>query len=319
MNLKVISILVIVFLFVGSIGVLSLDLSGDELTVYEDLKHSTHPLEADTDGDRLTDYEEIHEYETNPLSRDTDEDGLSDSKELEVGTDPTKFDSSGDGLPDGYTYNESRLEVDRYNFIVEITAGEHTEAPDKKEQIREYLDGVPIYSDMGEKGINVVFIETEPVVEQPISEVSWEEYETTYYPENHTLDGYGVHHISVVDDLGEGVAIGYTSTAIDGMVVEEQSSDQQTIDIMLHEMGHQMGLWSGNNEGIDSYTYDWEEYPSVMNYNRPMTIEEYSLQYASTDYTLIQQNYTENQANINKLRDCTNDEKLYSEDRNLLR
>lgn len=311
MNWKVISVLVLV-LSVGSIGGLSLDLSGDGLAVYEDLQHGTNPLEVDTDEDGLTDYEEIHNYKTNPLSRDTDEDGLSDSKEIEVGTHPTIFDSSGDGLPDGYTYNESRLDVDRYNFIVEITAGEHTAVPDKKEQIREYLDGVPVYSRMGEKGINVVFIETEPVVEQPRFS-SWEEYETTYYPENHTLDGYGVHHISVVDSLGEGRATGYTSSAIDGMVVEEQRTEKQTIDIMLHEMGHQMGLWSGY-DGIDSKKYDWNEYPSVMNYNSPVVLEEYSLQYASTDYTIIQNQFITNQASIDELENEIAGEQLYTQD-----
>ncbi|MDZ7706938.1 MAG: hypothetical protein U5J97_03390 [Trueperaceae bacterium] len=77
----------------------------------------------DTDGDGLTDLEEVlgFQYEglagvevevrpdasgpaTNPLSRDSDEDGLDDRSEIRLGTDPTTpdgatvFDDDGDGL-----------------------------------------------------------------------------------------------------------------------------------------------------------------------------------------------------------------------------
>jgi hypothetical protein len=97
------------------------------------------------------------------------------------------------------------------------------------------------------------------------------------------------------------------------MVVEEHS-DHQTIDIMLHEMGHQMGLWGRYDERIDSYKYEWDEYPSVMNYNRPMINEKDSLQYATTDYTLIQQHFSDNQANIDELREDIDGEQLYTQD-----
>ena len=51
--------------------------------------------EKDTDGDGLTDLEEIYKYDTNPNSNDTDGDGWSDGEELADGmyspTNPTKF------------------------------------------------------------------------------------------------------------------------------------------------------------------------------------------------------------------------------------
>jgi hypothetical protein len=42
----------------------------------------------DTDGDGLTDYEEIYTYKTSPYLEDTDSDGISDNKEVDQGTDP---------------------------------------------------------------------------------------------------------------------------------------------------------------------------------------------------------------------------------------
>ena len=57
------------------------------------------PPTTDTDGDGLTDKEEI-EKGTDPLKKDTDGDGLSDKEEIEKGTDPLKKDTDGDGFLD---------------------------------------------------------------------------------------------------------------------------------------------------------------------------------------------------------------------------
>lgn len=63
--------------------------------------------DPDTDGDGLSDYDEIHGvfgYITNPNKADTDHDGLSDFDELfgvyGYETDPTRADTDGDGVPD---------------------------------------------------------------------------------------------------------------------------------------------------------------------------------------------------------------------------
>ena len=42
----------------------------------------------DSDGDGLSDYEEIYEYHTHPLNADTDNDGIPDGAEIDAGTDP---------------------------------------------------------------------------------------------------------------------------------------------------------------------------------------------------------------------------------------
>src|SRR5207248_1915857 len=71
-------------------------------------------LEADSDGDGLTDEEEIA-LGTDPLNMDTDFDGLSDRLELEVGLDPKVpnviegCDAIGDADHDGLTDCEEKL------------------------------------------------------------------------------------------------------------------------------------------------------------------------------------------------------------------
>jgi outer membrane protein OmpA-like peptidoglycan-associated protein len=74
----------------------------DGLTNGQERKIGTNPQNPDTDGDGLSDGDEIRKDKTNPLRTDTDSDGLSDGDEvLKYQTNPTKYDTDGDGLPDG--------------------------------------------------------------------------------------------------------------------------------------------------------------------------------------------------------------------------
>ncbi len=68
----------------------------------------THDIPAvDTDGDGLSDADEVNIYGTDPTSADTDGDGLSDGDEVILfGTDPKSIDTDGDGLGDAAEINE---------------------------------------------------------------------------------------------------------------------------------------------------------------------------------------------------------------------
>lgn len=92
------------------------DNDGDGLTNGYEKKIGTDPNKADTDGDGLTDYEEVTKYHTNPLKADSDGDGLSDGDEvMKYHTDPLKADTDGDGLSDGdevTTYHTDPLKAD---------------------------------------------------------------------------------------------------------------------------------------------------------------------------------------------------------------
>ena len=70
---------------------------GDEVHVY-----GTSPTDDDDDDDGLNDGDEINVYRTNVFDPDTDDDGLTDGDEVHVyDTDPTDPDSDDDGLTDG--------------------------------------------------------------------------------------------------------------------------------------------------------------------------------------------------------------------------
>lgn len=78
------------------------DTDGDGLSDSEEVKTAqTDPLDTDTDGDSLTDGAEVNQHLTNPNSVDTDGDTLSDSHELNISkTNPTLADTDGDGASD---------------------------------------------------------------------------------------------------------------------------------------------------------------------------------------------------------------------------
>ncbi len=63
--------------------------------------HSTNATTIDTDGDGLSDADEIQAYLTNPNTNDTDHDTFADANEITFGTNPNLMDTDGDGYIDG--------------------------------------------------------------------------------------------------------------------------------------------------------------------------------------------------------------------------
>lgn len=79
-----------------------LDSDTDGLTDQEEATYNTSPLSTDTDGDGLSDRDEVKTYKTDPLVMDTDNDGLADGEEIDPWkTDPLVADSDNDTYPDG--------------------------------------------------------------------------------------------------------------------------------------------------------------------------------------------------------------------------
>jgi len=86
--------------------------------------HTSSPLDDDTDGDGVSDYEELNfgvdGFKTDPCDDDTDDDGWDDHKEIyEEGTNPTSRDTDGDGVcdPDDIDpHHDVMLKLDIHKF-----------------------------------------------------------------------------------------------------------------------------------------------------------------------------------------------------------
>lgn len=64
------------------------DLDGDGLTNLGEFQNGADPTNTDTDGDGLTDGQEVNVYGTDPTNPDTDGGGVNDGAEVAAGTDP---------------------------------------------------------------------------------------------------------------------------------------------------------------------------------------------------------------------------------------
>lgn len=88
------------------------DSDGDGLTDGDEVSlHGTDPLDPDTDNDQLLDGDEVTRWGTDPTIRDSDGDVLTDGEEaLFLGTDPTIRDTDGGGVDDGTELVVSRTD-----------------------------------------------------------------------------------------------------------------------------------------------------------------------------------------------------------------
>lgn len=310
------------------------DTDGDGLADHaEVMDHDTDPNKPDTDDDNLTDTEEVTDHETDPTNSDTDGDGLLDDEVQEYGTDPlledsrgtglsdaqavqilddptsdpslneksvksifeqnsrlhldrpisdssvsnTGVDSSGDGFSDAFSKQEENLTANEIDIFVQVTYGETHDIPvSSLLLVQQAFDDAPVTNVAGEEvGINLHFyVNQEAVGKEQYSVIESSSYANGYYDYLFTAQNYGFYHAIVTDTVINSQnptsptsrTSGITHSNTDGVIVEEQDTAPRQAAILMHELGHQLGLWSDLYEGIDSRELSYEKYPSVMNY-----------------------------------------------------
>ncbi len=126
----------------------TIDSDGDGISDYDEINlYKTDPRKADTDGDGLSDYAELMQHRTDPLKVDTDGDGISDQAEVtSYNTNPLKKDSDGDSLSDydeitKYKTNPLLADTDKgsVNDAEEIAAG--TNPLDPRDDVLDLTEG----------------------------------------------------------------------------------------------------------------------------------------------------------------------------------
>lgn len=83
------------------------DSDGDKLTNKEELSYGTNPLLSDSDFDDISDYDEVKKYMTDPNDDDSDKDNIIDGDEVKLGLKPNTDKSNGSTLDNQRTFKQN--------------------------------------------------------------------------------------------------------------------------------------------------------------------------------------------------------------------
>jgi len=235
---------------------------------------------VDSDGDGLNDSRE-GELGTNASVADTDSDGLEDGRELELGTDPTVADTDDDGLGDGAEVLATETlpgadPLHRDVFVeIDYMAGERPEDA-MLDRIEDRFASAPVSNPDGTAGIDLHLRVDEEVPRRERIVAANRPGELNdifdYRDRYSQLDQRGHFYGLVVDSLQYPNASvrdlqGY---ALGDFFASENPADPGVQDsVVMHELGHVLGLGPWRHPGIDSRRIPFEAYPSAMNYRAP--------------------------------------------------
>lgn len=228
---------------------LPLDTDGDNLTNYEEISSLSNPYLSDSDMDGLSDYEEIRLYDTYPDYVDSDRDELPDGEEVHTyRTDPTSSDSDGDYLMDGEEvrrYSTDPLKADTdgdgLNDYSEVKCS-FTDPSHKDTDEDGYDDGYEVSNDSdpltpsGSVIITVLDEDGDPISGLRAEVVSNQNNETLEV----TTDALGHIELAFIDEGGYTLTLtgeGYTEYS---EVFAVRSGETNAVLVELEKSGHQI-------------------------------------------------------------------------------
>ena len=269
-------------------------LDGAEVNV-----HGSSPTRTDTDGDGLADGREVRALGTDPAATDSDDDDLADRLEVEVyGTDPTNADTDGDGLRDGVEAASSGPlaaadPLARDVFVeLDYMRGERP-SDDAIALVVERFAEAPVENPDGSTGVALHVVVDDALPREPsTSELDSVRIRLAHFDN----ESRGYHHVLAAADArlaGDAVA-GFATTG--HAVVQTSDSDgdayttREQAHVLMHELGHALGLSADRYRGIDSDAVSYDRYPSVMNYDAPWEDLGYSTERPFDDWAYLESN-----------------------------
>ena len=299
----------------------AVDTDGDGLPDRIEVEtYDTDPRAPDSDGDVLADGAEVDAHGSSPTSSDSDEDGLADGREvralgtdaaandsdaddladrLEVdgyGTDPTNADTDGDGLRDGVEAAGSGPlaaadPLARDVFVeLDYMRGERP-TDDAISLVEERFAAAPVENPDGSTGVALHVVVDDAVPREPsTSELDSVRLRLAHFDN----ESRGYHHALVAVDarLANTSVAGFATTG--HVVIQTTGGDGDAYTtrgqahVLMHELGHALGLSTDRYAGIDSYAVSYDRYASIMNYNAPWEDLGYSTDGAFDDWAYLE-------------------------------
>lgn len=254
------------------------DTDGDGLNDAKESFEDTDPARADTDNDGLNDDEEL-EFGSDPKHFDTDNDELDDVEEHERGTNPTDKDTDGDGLKDGHEVHVDALDDAnplRMDVFIELD-WMRGEKPSRStiRDVAGVFDDAPIKNPDGTTGINLHVTYSNEVERESKTEVSTL---LDVLDKNMKYERCGHYYALAMEDTDREDSMAFTLDWHENKPFAFKTDDARPGYyyprgairlVVLHEIGHVLGIHNDDYRGVDSERVDYETYTSVMNYNTP--------------------------------------------------
>jgi hypothetical protein len=204
-----------------------------------------------------------------------DGDGLHYSEEIEHNTNPFNYDTDNDGLSDRFEVNNG-YNPRKKTILLNIQSDEYIddEAKYKISKIKEEFAEAPVKNPNGTTGINLYIHYKQ--IDDIDSKITYDKYEKNIVGQIFHKQGKGYYNILLVDEVCinenncEKIGVAKKSTSYS---IVEKNSPHKMARTVMHELGHMIGMTNIDYEGIDTTKKSSEEYTSVMNYNKPDTLQ----------------------------------------------
>ena len=205
------------------------DPDSDGLTNYQEIiAHGSNPDLADTDGDGLSDGEEITRG-TNPLLADTDGDGLSDGEEITRATNPLLADTDGDGLGDG-----DEISITKTNpLLVDSNANGLSDSLEDTDG-----DGILSGREVNELGMNPLLVDTNANGLSDTYELLFQGDTEPFKPRVGDRVRYDFNRLgfngkySLVGKLPTGLTFNVTTGILEGKITAKAGTSLLTIQVL---------------------------------------------------------------------------------------
>jgi len=230
---------------------------------------------------------------------DSDGDGLTDDVERSVyGTDPENPDTDGDGLPDGVEVRAIE-EADplRMDVFLEFDYMNGTKPPAEAiTLVRDAYASAPIENPDGSMGISL-HVRVDDAI-GAVDRTTWDQF-GELMDDHFDRRGSGYRYALAVEDVrvnGSDASGAAAPGVEDGQFMVETAPEDTTnatrvsASILMHELGHSVGITADTYEGVDSENVWYRIYESVMNYNAPEDAVGYNAGGPFDDWRFIEEN-----------------------------
>ncbi len=186
-------------------------------------------------------------------------------------------DDTNDGFSNELIEQNDNLTNDKKNILIHVEANDDEELPVSVliNTHLAFLNSPVEYDHSDETGINIQFYVSDNTANIESNTEGISKNDVLDNAESIYTNGYGYHYMLLGENVQNfnGLVVYYIGEEKyeGGVTKADRATPKEMGSTFMHEIGHMVSLYKFGDDrafdGIDSYDYSFEDYPSVMNYN----------------------------------------------------